>query len=110
MRTPALDPISSGKPRWAERTIADFRAPGPAPAPAWAHPSHRSTVETDDVVTRLTPALVDDAGTWLTSALDRHRVATGRVADEPGGLDQCTAGACHRVVAGLAVPIKPARA
>ena len=97
MRTLVLGGIRSGKSRWAEEAIAESLAPdqpvcylasgltGQADT-AWAQrvaehrnrrPAHWSTIETDDIATRLrqapgTPTLVDDLGAWLTSALDRH--------------------------------------
>ncbi len=104
VRTLVLGGIRSGKSRWAEEAIAKSLPPGQpvrylAPGPpghddaAWAHrvaqhrerrPAHWSTVETDDIATQLrqspdTPTLVDDLGTWLTGALDRHQAWDGRL-------------------------------
>lgn len=102
MRTLVLGGIRSGKSQWAEQAIADglpagqavrFLAPGPAghDDAAWAQriaahrsrrPAHWSTIETDDIATQLrqtpdTPTLIDDLGTWLTAALDRHHAWDG---------------------------------
>lgn len=102
MRTLVLGGIRSGKSQWAEQAIADglpagqavrFLAPGPAghDDAAWAQriaahrsrrPAHWSTIETDDIATQLrqtpdTPTLIDDLGTWLTAALDRHNAWDG---------------------------------
>ncbi|RFZ62407.1 adenosylcobinamide kinase/adenosylcobinamide phosphate guanyltransferase [Mycobacterium liflandii] len=106
MRTLVLGGIRSGKSRWAEETIADsltpeqpvrYLASGPATdsdsaaSQDWdqrvarhrdRRPGHWSTVETDDITTQLrqvpdTPTLVDDLGTWLTSAMDSHRAWEG---------------------------------
>lgn len=102
MRTLVLGGIRSGKSQWAEQAIADglpagqavrYLAPGPAghDDAAWAHriaahrsrrPGHWSTIETDDIATQLrqspdTPTLIDDLGTWLTAALDRHNAWDG---------------------------------
>ena len=97
MRTLVLGGIRSGKSRWAEGAIARalpdgrpvrYLASGPTGQAdtAWAHrvaehrnrrPAHWSTVETDDIATRLrqspdVPTLVDDLGGWLTGTLDRN--------------------------------------
>jgi adenosylcobinamide kinase/adenosylcobinamide-phosphate guanylyltransferase len=96
VRTLVLGGIRSGKSRWAEDAIARVLPPGQqvrylAPGPtgqgdaAWARrvaehrrrrPAHWSTVETEDVTSRLretphTPTLIDDLGAWLTCAMDR---------------------------------------
>jgi adenosylcobinamide kinase/adenosylcobinamide-phosphate guanylyltransferase len=95
VRTLVLGGIRSGKSRWAETAIAAsvtaaspvrYLATGPAPAAdaEWAarvaahrhrRPSSWSTAETVDVATELrsspTATLVDDVGSWLTSAMDR---------------------------------------
>ena len=97
MRTLVLGGIRSGKSRWAEETIATALAPGQpvrylAAGPVdqddqdWLQriathrsrrPGHWTTVETADLTTELRqsadlPTLVDDLGTWLTAAMDRH--------------------------------------
>ncbi|MDI3313754.1 MAG: bifunctional adenosylcobinamide kinase/adenosylcobinamide-phosphate guanylyltransferase [Mycobacterium sp.] len=97
MRILVLGGIRSGKSQWAEAVIAESLAPGQqvrylATGQAdhadevWSarvaehrarRLAHWSTVETDDVAAELRhspriPTLVDDVGTWLTAALDRH--------------------------------------
>ncbi|MGV0852789.1 bifunctional adenosylcobinamide kinase/adenosylcobinamide-phosphate guanylyltransferase [Mycolicibacterium phlei] len=99
MRVLVLGGIRSGKSQWAEAALA-AAAPGPlryvatGPDPGadteWAarvarHRDRRearwSTVETTDVATQLrtdpTPTLVDDIGSWLTTAMDRAGAWTG---------------------------------
>ena len=103
-----LGGIRSGKSQWAETTIAGlisdmqavrYLATGSdgADDSEWsarvaAHrlrrPAHWSTVETTDVATQLrsdgaTATLVDDVGSWLTTAMDRAGAWTGgSVADD----------------------------
>jgi adenosylcobinamide kinase / adenosylcobinamide-phosphate guanylyltransferase len=102
VRILVLGGIRSGKSQWAETAIAEviadmqhvrYLATGPVPggdaewsARVTAHrqrrPSHWSTIETTDVATQLradrtTATLVDDIGSWLTSAMDRAGAWTG---------------------------------
>jgi adenosylcobinamide kinase / adenosylcobinamide-phosphate guanylyltransferase len=112
VRTLVLGGIRSGKSRYAEQALlaeaavaqpAVYVAPGPTGSDdtEWARriaehrgrrPAHWSTVETDDVAAQLrgsprTPTLVDDLGTWLTGALDRHHAwDDGSVEDSVQGL------------------------
>lgn len=105
-----LGGIRSGKSRWAEAAITDslpVRAPvtyiatGPViDDPDWlrrvdAHRERRlpwwDTVETADLATQLSvqpdvPAVADDLGNWLTSALDRRGWQDGSVADDMADL------------------------
>ncbi|MGE2727632.1 bifunctional adenosylcobinamide kinase/adenosylcobinamide-phosphate guanylyltransferase [Mycolicibacterium pulveris] len=95
MRILVLGGIRSGKSQWAESAIAQavsgtqpvcYLATGPVPAgdAEWqarvaAHRDRRprswSTVETTEVARQLradaTATLVDDIGSWLTTAMDR---------------------------------------
>ncbi|MGV0717275.1 bifunctional adenosylcobinamide kinase/adenosylcobinamide-phosphate guanylyltransferase [Mycolicibacterium sp. XJ662] len=97
MRTLVLGGIRSGKSQWAESAVAEagpvcYLATGPAPdgdaewaARVAAHRNRRprswSTVETSDVAAQLrvhsTATLVDDVGSWLTTAMDRAGAWTG---------------------------------
>jgi adenosylcobinamide kinase/adenosylcobinamide-phosphate guanylyltransferase len=97
-----LGGVRSGKSRWAETAIAEslgadqpvhYLATGKTGDfdPVWQErvaqhrdrrPPHWITVETNDVANELrhsphTPTLVDDIGSWLTAALDRHRAWEG---------------------------------
>ncbi|MGV0646054.1 bifunctional adenosylcobinamide kinase/adenosylcobinamide-phosphate guanylyltransferase [Mycolicibacterium sp. XJ879] len=97
MRTLVLGGIRSGKSQWAESAVAEagpvcYLATGPAPdgdaewaARVAAHRNRRprswSTVETSDVAAQLrstsSATLVDDVGSWLTTAMDRAGAWTG---------------------------------
>jgi adenosylcobinamide kinase/adenosylcobinamide-phosphate guanylyltransferase len=101
VRTLVLGGIRSGKSRWAETAIAGepavrYVATGATAEadPSWAQrvaehrarrPASWSTVETAGVAALLredpgTATLVDDLGSWLTTALDRRGWDRGSVA------------------------------
>ena len=107
MRTLILGGIRSGKSRWAEESVTGsgsvrYIATGCAADsdPAWQQriTEHRrrrppgwQTVENADVASQLradphTPALVDDLGGWLTTALDRRGWDGGSIQAEADDL------------------------